>query len=105
MQLVANVDGDSCSRVDASFSRDVPWRRWRRSTLDGMLERKDGVFVGSGRRGLIVLSMMQLLRLDMVSCITTNKNFYARNRQSSSSDDYLQPSISDRARLEKPAKP
>ena len=58
MQLVAKVDADSCSRVDASCMSDVPWRRWSRSTWAVMLERVDGVLDASAMSGWIFLSMM-----------------------------------------------
>lgn len=60
MVLVANVEGESLSIVDASWRREAPCRRWRRSVAGGMDASEDGVLLASWRRGCIVLSMMLL---------------------------------------------
>lgn len=40
------MEGGRRSSVAASWRRDVPWRRWRRSWLGGIPSLEDGVDVG-----------------------------------------------------------
>ena len=55
VQDVANAEGDKRRRVQVSERREVPWRRWRRSSAADMNE-EEGVDDVGGRRGWIDLS-------------------------------------------------
>ena len=57
VQDVANAEGDKRRRVQVSERREVPWRRWRRSSAADMNE-EEGVDDVGGRRGWIDLSTM-----------------------------------------------
>jgi hypothetical protein len=63
VQDVANAEGDKRRRVQVSERREVPWRRWRRSSAADMNE-EEGVDDVGGRRGWIDLSTMYFLGAD-----------------------------------------